>query len=83
MHTVVVDEVRDRDSKQGTLKACVQTSDALALDDPLDSLKGVGVGLLGLDLRSGRERDQGVTVIASASCPVLTCLHNRHPRQSH
>jgi hypothetical protein len=29
-------------------------------------LEGVGVGLLRLDLRSGRERDQRVTVIASA-----------------
>lgn len=66
MHTVVVDEVRDCDSKQGTLKACVQTGNALALDDSLNSLEGVGVGLLRLDLRSGRERDQRVTVIASA-----------------
>ena len=52
MHTVVVDEVRDCDSKQGTLKACVQTSNTFALDDPLDSLESVRVGLLGLNLRS-------------------------------
>ena len=52
MHTVVVDEVRDRDSKQGTFKAGVKTSNDLALDDPLDSLESVGVGLLGLNLRS-------------------------------
>ena len=66
VRTVVVDEVRDCDSEQGTFKACVQTSNALALDDSLDSLEGVGVSLLRLDLRSGRERDQRVTVIASA-----------------
>ena len=53
MHAVVVDEVRDCDSEQGTLEACVQTSNALALDDALDSLEGVGVGLLRLNLRSG------------------------------
>ena len=66
MHTVVVDEVGNCDSKQGTLKTCIETSNALALDDPLDSLKGVRVGLFGLNLRSGRERDQGVSAIASA-----------------
>jgi hypothetical protein len=71
MHTVVVDEVRDCDSEQGTFKACVQTSNALALDDPLDSLEGVGIGLLRLNLRSGGKRDQRVTAIASARCPVL------------
>jgi hypothetical protein len=66
MHTVIVNEVGDCDSEQSTLKACVQTSNALALDDPFDSLEGVRVGLLRLDLRSGRKRDQRVTVIASA-----------------
>ena len=71
MHTVVVDEVRDCNSEQGTLKACVKAGNALALDNPLDCLEGIGVSLLGLDLRSGRERDQRVTVVASARCPIL------------
>ena len=65
MHTVVVHEVRDSDSEQGTLKACIKAGNALALDDSLNSLEGVGVGLLRLDLRSGRERDQRVSVTAS------------------
>lgn len=79
MHTVVVDEVGYCYSEQGTLEACVQTSNALALDDALNSLKGVGVGLLGLDLRSGGERDQRVTVIASAWCPILLVSNHLAP----
>ena len=63
--TVIVDEVRDSDAKQRALKAGIQATQALALDNALDGLQGVGVGLLGLDLGSGGEGDQGVSAFRS------------------
>lgn len=62
-HTVVVHKVSNRDTEQGTLQSSVKAAEALALHNPLDRLDGVGVGLLGLDLRSGRQRDQGISAL--------------------
>lgn len=67
-HTVVVHEVRDGNTEQGALEAGIQATQTLAGYDFPDSLDGVGVGLLGLDLRPGREGDQRVSALFSACC---------------
>lgn len=62
--TVIVHEVSDGDAEQGTLKSSEQAGNALARDNLPHSLDGVGVGFLGLDLRSGRQRDQGISAFS-------------------
>ena len=75
-HTVVVDEVRDSDAEKGALKAGIQAAQTLAFDDALDGLQGVGVGLLGLDLGSGGEGDQGISACTSQLCNLVMFLRN-------
>jgi hypothetical protein len=79
--TVIVDKVRDGDAEQRTLKTGIQASQTLALDDALDGLQGVGVGLLGLDLGSGGEGDQGISAFASQL--RVTVLLLRHLTGGH
>jgi hypothetical protein len=68
--TVVVDKIGDSDAEQRTLKTGIQARQTLALDNALDGLQGVGVGLLGLDLGSGGEGDQRVSAVMSQLCSL-------------
>lgn len=66
MLTVVVHKVGNSDTEQGTLQPGIQTTQTFAFEDPLDSLDDVRVGLLRLNLRSGRQCNQGVSALVSA-----------------
>lgn len=66
--TVVIDKVRDGNTEQRAFQPCVQAGKTLAVDNALDGLQGVGVGLLGLDLCSGGEGDQGISANTSQLC---------------
>lgn len=71
MHTVIVNKVGDSDAEQGALETCIQPGKTFALQDPLHSLDGVGVGFLRLNLSSGGECDQGVSAFVSACLLVF------------
>lgn len=57
---VVVDEVRDRDAKEGRVEAGVEAGEALAVEDVLDGLEDRGRRTLGLDLGARGEGDERI-----------------------
>lgn len=59
---VVVDEVGDADAEEGGVDAGVETGNAFAGNDFLDSIDEFALSLLRLDLCAGRESYEGIAM---------------------
>lgn len=59
--TVVVDKVGDADAEESAVQACIQTRDALAVNDAAGSIERGELRAFGFDLGACGEGDEGVT----------------------